>query len=72
MPPLYLELKALRSRLAAEAKVPAFVVFSDMTLRDMCKKMPVTEAELLCVSGIGEAKLRKYGDEVLRLIRKFS
>ncbi len=72
MPPLYLELKALRSRLAAEAKVPAFVVFSDMTLRDMCKKMPVTEAELLDVSGIGEAKLRKYGDEVLRLIRQFS
>ena len=64
------ELKALRNRLAAEAHVPAYVVFSDATLRDMCAKRPATPEEFLEVSGVGEYKLRRYGREFLRVLRR--
>ena len=67
---LLAELKALRNRLAAEAHVPAYVVFSDATLRDMCAKRPATPEEFLEVSGVGEYKLRRYGKEFLRVLRR--
>ena len=67
---LLAELKALRNRLAAEAHVPAYVVFSDATLRDMCAKRPATPEEFLEVSGVGEYKLRRYGREFLRVLRR--
>ena len=67
---LMAELKALRNRLAAEAHVPAYVVFSDATLRDMCAKRPATPEEFLEVSGVGEYKLRRYGKEFLRVLRR--
>ena len=67
---LLAELKALRNRLAAEAHVPAYVVFSDATLRDMCAKRPTTPEEFLEVSGVGEYKLRRYGKEFLRVLRR--
>lgn len=62
-------LKALRYKIANEKRVPAFVVFSDATLTDMCRKRPVTEEELLSVSGIGPAKLAQYGEAFLHSIR---
>ena len=67
---LLAELKALRNRLAAEAHVPAYVVFSDATLRDMCAKRPATPEEFLEVSGVGEYKLRRYGKEFLCVLRR--
>ena len=67
---LLAELKALRNRLAAETHVPAYVVFSDATLRDMCAKRPATPEEFLEVSGVGEYKLRRYGKEFLRVLRR--
>ncbi|MDR3284650.1 MAG: DNA helicase RecQ [Treponema sp.] len=59
-------LKALRSRLAKEARVPAYIIFSDATLRDMCQKRPHTTAEFLKVSGVGKAKLEQYGEVFLQ------
>ncbi len=61
-------LKELRNRLAATAGVPAYVVFSDATLRDMCAKRPRTQEEFLAVSGVGAYKLRRYGAAFLRLL----
>jgi len=58
---LLARLKALRLKLANAEDVPAFVVFSDATLRDMCVKLPADDAAFLTVSGVGEVKLRKYG-----------
>ena len=64
------ELRALRRRIADEEGMPAFVVFTDAALRNMAEKMPVTEAEFLEVSGVGLAKLQKYGKVFLKIIRE--
>ncbi|MDR2403455.1 MAG: DNA helicase RecQ [Spirochaetaceae bacterium] len=68
---LFARLKELRSRLAQEAGVPAYIVFSDASLRDMCRKRPVTGDQFLTVSGVGTAKLEKYGEVFTRLIREY-
>lgn len=63
------KLKALRLELAKRAGVPAFVVFSDATLRDMCVKDPQDEQAFLTVSGVGQVKFERYGAEFLKLLR---
>ena len=50
--------------------VPAYVVFTDATLRDMCAKMPTDEQELLQVSGVGERKAHRYGKAFLEEINR--
>ncbi len=67
---LLARLKALRRELADEKNVPAYIVFSDATLIDMCKKLPTTNDELLAVSGVGKVKLRQYGDRFLQVIKR--
>ena len=64
-------LKAVRLRFAHKRGVPAFVIFSDATLNDMCRRMPMTDDEFLSVSGVGANKLEKYGEEFLRVIRDY-
>ena len=66
------ELKALRRELAIEKKVPAYIIFSDATLIDMCKKLPGTLQELLDVSGVGKVKLELYGDKFLQILKSYS
>jgi ATP-dependent DNA helicase RecQ len=68
---LYALLKELRLTIATEQKVPAFVIFSDSTLIDMCLKLPTTNEELLEVSGVGQVKLKRYGEMFLRAIAEF-
>lgn len=58
---LYERLQQLRQQLAKRLGVPAYVVFSNETLREMCRRLPRTERELLKVSGVGEQKLKKFG-----------
>jgi len=67
---LFEKLRLLRQRLATEANVPAYVVFSDASLRDMEEKMPYDEASFLEVSGVGQAKLEKYADVFLKEINR--
>lgn len=62
------KLKMLRFSLAAKQKVPAFVIFSDATLVDMCRKRPTNEEEMLAVSGVGAVKFERYGVVFLRAI----
>ena len=64
-------LKKLRGRLAATAGVPAYVVFTDAALRDMCARKPQTEQEFLKVSGVGERKAARYGQVFLEEIRRY-
>ena len=58
---LFAKLKSLRSTLAAEARVPAYIIFADATLNAMCRKLPRTNAAFLEVPGVGAAKAEKYG-----------
>jgi ATP-dependent DNA helicase RecQ len=66
---LFLRLKELRNRLAQEAKVPAYIVFSDASLRDMCRKRPLTGEQFLNINGVGAVKLEKYGEAFMAVIR---
>ncbi|MGN0696147.1 MAG: DNA helicase RecQ [Oscillospiraceae bacterium] len=69
-PKLLDTLKKLRLNIASKENVPAYVVFSDATLRDMCAKLPRTSEQMLCVAGIGAKKMEKYGKIFLEEIKK--
>jgi ATP-dependent DNA helicase RecQ len=66
---LLARLKELRKDIAREARVPAYIIFSDAALRDMCRKRPASPSGFLEISGVGPAKLEKYGDAFIALIR---
>ena len=61
-------LRALRTKLARQQGVPPYVVFHDATLLAMLRAMPADEDELAGVSGVGEAKLKRYGRDFLAVI----
>ena len=65
---LFERLRALRTQIAREEKVPPYIVFSDKTLVDMCMKKPRTREEMLAVSGVGEFKYGKYGERFLQCV----
>ena len=65
------ELKALRLTLAKEENMPAYIVFSNATLQDMAKKAPVTMADFLDVSGVGNYKAQRYGQAFITTIKKY-
>lgn len=69
---LFEKLRGLRRVIANEQNVPPFIVFSDTTLKDMCKRLPVTHAAMLEVSGVGKFKLEKYGDRFLEIIEEYA
>jgi len=62
-------LRRWRLETARATGVPAYVVFHDATLAAIASAKPASLAALLRVSGVGESKLRKYGDEILEIIR---
>ncbi len=64
--------RSLRMKIATELDVPAYIVFSDKTLKDMAQKLPQTKIEMLEVNGIGEAKYKKYGEAFLALCQELS
>jgi ATP-dependent DNA helicase RecQ len=66
---LFVELKALRRRIADARKMPAYIVFSDATLIAMAERRPQTSDELLAISGVGPRKLAAYGEAFLALLR---
>jgi ATP-dependent DNA helicase RecQ len=63
-------LRALRKEISEELKVPPFVVFSDVTLKDMCVKYPLNERAMLNVTGVGEFKAKKYGNIFIEKIKE--
>ena len=65
---LFERLRALRKRLADEQDVPAYVVFSDVALRQMAREYPASEGEFSQISGVGEKKLREFGEVFMREI----
>jgi ATP-dependent DNA helicase RecQ len=69
-PELFDTLRKLRKQIADREGVPAFVVFSDASLRQMVAQKPKTESGLLAVSGVGRVKLERYGSDFLKAIRE--
>ena len=65
---LFARLRSLRKRLAQERGLPAYMVFSDATLRSMVRLRPRTKDQMLEVSGVGAKKLETYGEEFLHEI----
>lgn len=65
-------LKVWRAATAKEAKLPPYVVFTDVTLQAIAERAPTTEQELLSIAGIGRVKLDRYGEAVLGLCRAAS
>jgi ATP-dependent DNA helicase RecQ len=68
--PLWQALKAKRLELAREQGVPPYVIFHDSTLLEIHNRKPQTLDEMGQISGIGQAKLQKYGDAFLQVLEK--
>jgi len=66
--PLWDELRKLRTQLAKQHGVPPYVIFHDATLLAMLRALPSNESELASISGVGEAKLKRYGRDFLAVI----
>jgi len=64
-------LRKLRSEIAKEEGVPAFVIFNDATLRQLESERPMSEEEFLKIDGVGKVKLEKYGDLFIKAIINF-
>jgi ATP-dependent DNA helicase RecQ len=67
--PLWEKLRALRLAISRDQDIPPFVVFHDSTLAEMASAKPTTIEELLLISGIGQLKADKYGEQFLDVIR---
>ena len=65
---LFARLKEWRLARATEDQVPAYVVFTDKTLEAIAEEKPGSPAELQRISGIGPAKIERYGDDLLALL----
>lgn len=65
-------LKKLRSEIAAKERVPAYIIFTDASLRDMCKKLPADEVEFLDVAGVGRKKTDLYGKKFIAAIHEYT
>lgn len=68
---LFQQLKALRAKIAKVQSVPAFVIFTDAALRDMCIKLPQNLKSFLEVNGVGQTKANRYGERFIKLIRAY-
>jgi ATP-dependent DNA helicase RecQ len=68
---LFAKLKTLRTELAAAARVPAYIIFSDAALNAMCRKRPKTKADFLEIPGVGAVKAEKYYEPFTRIIREY-
>lgn len=64
-------LRQKRNEMALEENIPAYVIFSNATLRDMSRKKPTSEEDFLAVSGVGVVKMQRYGEVFLNEIRRF-
>ncbi len=65
------KLKEVRKKLATKRRIPAYKVFHDATLREMAEYKPTSEEEFLGLNGVGNAKLKKYGNIFIEAILEF-
>jgi superfamily II DNA helicase RecQ len=68
---LFQRLVALRRQISQEVQLPPYIIFHDTTLKDMISKLPVDLDEMKEVSGVGQAKLQKYGIKFANVIKEY-
>jgi ATP-dependent DNA helicase RecQ len=68
---LFTALKKIRYAISKEEKMPAYIIFSDKSLKSMANELPTTENEFLAISGVGINKMEKYGEKFMNVIRQF-
>jgi ATP-dependent DNA helicase RecQ len=68
---LFEELRVLRRKLADERDVPAYIIFSDVALREMARACPTTTAEFSQIPGVGQQKLRDFAQPFTTAIRSY-
>jgi len=68
---LFERLRNVRKSLAQVQQVPPYIVFSDKTLHEMCRRFPATLSDMEKISGVGEAKLQRYGNDFIREIKQY-
>ncbi|MHC6180400.1 DNA helicase RecQ [Clostridium sp. JNZ X4-2] len=68
---LFETLRSCRREIADEESIPPYLVFADTTLRELSSRYPVTSEQMLDISGVGELKLKKYGNRFLKIIREY-
>jgi ATP-dependent DNA helicase RecQ len=69
---LFERLRALRRQLADERGVPAYIIFSDVSLREMARKYPTNSREFRRIPGVGEQKLKDFGEVFMSAIKSHS
>ncbi len=69
---LFDKLRELRSEIAQENGVPAYIIFSDKSLRQMAEERPVSRDEMMKISGVGEHKYLQYGRQFSLIINEFN
>lgn len=68
---LFEKLRILRKKLADDQQVPPFIIFSDRSLHEMCRYYPAALPDMKKISGVGDAKLKRYGDDFIREIKTY-
>ena len=68
---LFGKLRTIRKALAEEHQVPPYIIFSDKTLHEMCRRFPSTSPDIRAITGVGDAKLERYGNDFIREIQKY-
>jgi ATP-dependent DNA helicase RecQ len=68
---LFEKLRALRYKISLEENIPAYLVFNDATLKEMERERPMSDAEFLLISGVGERKAEAYGPEFIAEVIDF-
>ena len=68
---LFQQLVTLRKKIAAEVRLPPYIIFHDRTLKEMCRLLPADSQALGLIQGVGAAKLEKYGRRFLEAIRYY-
>ncbi len=65
------QLKIVRSKIAAANNVPAYVIFNDASLYEMCCEKPVTKEDFRRISGVGDVKLERFGEKFISAISRY-
>lgn len=68
---IFKELKAYRLDKSREEKIKPYFIYNDKQLKELISKMPKDKEELQTVIGFGEIKANKYGDDILRIVKKY-
>ncbi len=68
---LFEKLRGLRKKIAEEHQVPPYIIFSDKTLHEMCRYYPAALSDMRKISGVGDTKLERYGEDFIQEIKTY-